>query len=60
MSIDSNYLMDATDQEEEFLGWWNELDEDDKHMLHSLAIYMAMGGKLNAFSVQETTTDLTI
>lgn len=46
------------DQEEDFLGWWNELDEDAKHMLHSLAIYSALGGKLNAFSVQETGVDL--
>lgn len=48
------------DQEEEFLGWFNELDEDAKHMLHSLAIYMALGGKLNTFNVQEVGTDIVI
>lgn len=47
-----------SDQEKEFVEWWNELEEDDKIMLHSLAIYMALGGTLNAFNVQETGVDI--
>lgn len=52
------FYFPETDQEEDMLGWINELDEDDKIMLHSLAIYMALGGKLNAFNVQETGVDI--
>lgn len=49
---------DYDTQSYEFTQWWNELDEDDRIMLHSLAIYMALGGKLNAFNVQETGVDI--
>ena len=57
---DGLYFFPECDQEEDFLCWFNELDEDAKHMLHSLAIYSALGGKLNAFSVQEVGTDIII
>lgn len=51
------YLPD-NEVDDEMIDWWEELDDDDKHMVLALTQAMAVGTKVNMFSVTESSSEI--